>query len=127
MTYFLGALAMLTAWLVDPSIVGNRAGLAALLAFVFAAAATIYALRLRMPRYAGDVAVVGSLVLIDLGLCSRSSMSIQRCSAPSSFGWDSHRLYGSRGAGQFSTHPWPLSPQGWWCSSRAQRRPLQPG
>jgi signal transduction histidine kinase len=38
------------------------------LVFVFVAAAVIYGLRNHPPRYTGDVAIVGSLVLIDLGL-----------------------------------------------------------
>jgi signal transduction histidine kinase len=68
LTYSLGGLAVVTAWLVDPTDISNRAGMAALLAFVFAAATGIYALRNRLPRYTGDAAVVGSLVLIDLAV-----------------------------------------------------------
>ncbi len=56
------------AWIIDPRDVSNRAGMAGLLTVVFVAAATIYALRSHLPRYAGDLAIVGSLVLIDFGL-----------------------------------------------------------
>ena len=68
LTYSLGGLAVVTAWILDPGDIGNRAGMATLLVFVFVAAAVIYGLRNHPPRYTGDVAIVGSLVLIDLGL-----------------------------------------------------------
>ena len=68
LTYSLGGLAVLIAWIIDPRDVSNRAGMAGLLSVVFVAAATIYALRSHLPRYAGDLAIVGSLVLIDFGL-----------------------------------------------------------
>ena len=68
LTYSLGGLAVLSAWVLVPRDIGNRAGMATLLVFVFAAAAIIYGLRNHPPRYTGDVAIVGSLVLIDLGL-----------------------------------------------------------
>jgi len=67
-TYSLGGLAMVLAWLIDPHDISNRSGMAILLAVVFTAAVVIYARRNHLPRYTGDVAVVGSLVLIDLGL-----------------------------------------------------------
>jgi hypothetical protein len=60
--------AVAIAWLADPSDIGNRVGLATLLALVFAAAAVLYGLRNHLPRYTGDVAIIGSLVLIDLAL-----------------------------------------------------------
>ncbi|HEY7948751.1 MAG TPA: ATP-binding protein [Acidimicrobiales bacterium] len=68
LTYSLGGLAVVTAWIVDPGSIGNRAGMAALLTLVFAAAAVIYALRNHHLRYTGDVAIVGSLVLIDFAI-----------------------------------------------------------
>jgi signal transduction histidine kinase len=68
LTYALGGLAVAIAWLVDPNDIGNRWGMGTLLAFVFAVAAGTYVLRNQLPRYSGDVAVVGSLVLIDLAL-----------------------------------------------------------
>jgi signal transduction histidine kinase len=68
LTYSLGGLAVVIAWFFDPSDIGNRAGMAALLVLVFAAAAVMYGLRNHPPRYTGDAAIVGSLVLIDVGL-----------------------------------------------------------
>ena len=68
LTYALGGLAVAIAWLADPRDVGNRVGLGTLLALVFVASALLYALRSHLPRYTGDVAIVGSLVLIDLAL-----------------------------------------------------------
>jgi len=68
LTYSLGGLAVVIAWVLIPRDIGNRAGMAILLACVFLAAAVIYGLRNHQPRYTGDVAIVGSLVLIDLGL-----------------------------------------------------------
>jgi len=68
LTYCLGGLAVITAWIVDPSSIGNRAGMVTLLILVFAAATAIYALRNRDIRYTGDVAIVGSLVLIDFAV-----------------------------------------------------------
>jgi signal transduction histidine kinase len=68
LTYSLGGTAVLVAWVVDPREIGNRVGMAVLLAVVFTAAAVIYGVRNHMPRYTGDVAIVGSLVLIDAGL-----------------------------------------------------------
>ena len=68
LTYTLGGLAVSTAWIIDPRDIRNRAGMAALLTLVFVAASIIYALRSHLPRYTGDVAIVGSLVLIDFGL-----------------------------------------------------------
>lgn len=68
LTYSLGGLAVLVAWLVDPNDISNRPGMAIVLGVAFAAAAVIYARRNHLPRYSGDVAVVGSLVLIDAGL-----------------------------------------------------------
>ncbi len=68
LTYSLGGLAVVIAWVLIPRDIGNRAGMAILLACVFLAAAVIYGLRNHPPRYTGDVAIVGSLVLIDLGL-----------------------------------------------------------
>ena len=68
LTYSLGGLAVVIAWVLAPRNIGNRAGMATLLVFVFAAAAVIYGLRKHPPRFTGDVAIVGSLVLIDLGL-----------------------------------------------------------
>src|ERR1700722_712163 len=63
LTYSLGGVAVLIAWIIDPRDVSNRSGMAALLSFVLVAAATIYVLRRHLPRYAGDLAIVGSLVL----------------------------------------------------------------
>jgi signal transduction histidine kinase len=68
LTYALGGVAVAIAWLADPRDIGNRVGLGALLASVFVAAAVLYGLRNHLPRYTGDVAIVGSLVLIDLAL-----------------------------------------------------------
>ena len=68
LTYSLGGVAVLIAWIIDPRDVSNRSGMAALLSFVLVAAATIYMFRRHLPRYAGDLAIVGSLVLIDFGL-----------------------------------------------------------
>jgi len=68
LTYSVGGLAVVVAWAVDPRAVGNRAGMAVLLACVLVAAAGIYRWRTHLPRFTGDVAIVGSLVLIDLGL-----------------------------------------------------------
>jgi signal transduction histidine kinase len=68
LTYSLGGLAVVVAWIVDPRNIGNRVGMATLLVSVFTAAAVIYGLRNHPPRYTGDVAIVGSLVLIDLAL-----------------------------------------------------------
>ena len=68
LTYALGGAAVTIAWLADPRDIGNRAGMATLLAVVFVAAAGLYGLRNHLPRYTGDVAIVGSLVLIDLAL-----------------------------------------------------------
>lgn len=68
LTYSLGGLAVVAAWILVPRDIGNRAGMATLLVFVFAAAAVIYGIRNHPPRFTGDVAIVGSLVLIDVGL-----------------------------------------------------------
>ncbi|MGH9028467.1 MAG: histidine kinase dimerization/phospho-acceptor domain-containing protein [Acidimicrobiales bacterium] len=68
LTYLLGAIAVLVAWIVDPRIVGNRVGLGVLLGFVFASAVAMYLLRARLGSWAGDVAILGSLVLIDIGM-----------------------------------------------------------
>jgi len=68
LTYSIGGLAVVTAWSLDPNAIGNRSGMAALLALVFAAGAVLCGLREHPPPYMGDIAIVGSLVLIDLGL-----------------------------------------------------------
>jgi signal transduction histidine kinase len=68
LTYVLGGIAVVVAWIVDPANIGNRVGMAVLLSFVFVAAAIIYGLKDHPPRYTGDVSIVGSLVLIDLAL-----------------------------------------------------------
>jgi signal transduction histidine kinase len=68
LTYALGGVAVTIAWLADPRDIGNRVGLGTLLVFVFVAATGLYGLRNHLPRYTGDVAIVGSLVLIDLAL-----------------------------------------------------------
>ncbi len=68
LTYSLGGLAVILAWFVDPAIIGNAVGMAVLLGSVFAAAAVLYGLRNHPPRYTGDVAILGSLVLIDVAL-----------------------------------------------------------
>jgi signal transduction histidine kinase len=67
-TYSLGGVAVLISWAVDPRAVGNRLGMAILLGFVMTAAIGLYVLRKRLPRYVDDIAIVGSMVLIDLGL-----------------------------------------------------------
>ena len=59
---------MAIAWLADPGDISNRVGLGTLLAIVFVAAAALYGLRSHLPRYTGDAAIVGSLVLIDMAL-----------------------------------------------------------
>src|SRR5579863_4333416 len=68
LTYTLGGVAVLAAWIIDPRDIRNRAGMAVLLTLVFVAASIIYALRSHLPRYSGDVAIVGSLLLIDFAL-----------------------------------------------------------
>jgi signal transduction histidine kinase len=68
LTYSLGGLGVIIAWIVDPLNIGNRAGMAILLGFVFAAAIVLYAIRNHPPQYTGDLAIIGSLVLIDLAL-----------------------------------------------------------
>jgi len=68
MTYSLGGFAVVLAWIVDPRVISNRVGMAALLSVVFVFAIVIYVLRQHLPSYAGDVAIVGSLVLIDVAL-----------------------------------------------------------
>jgi signal transduction histidine kinase len=67
LTYSLGGLAVAIAWAVDPRDITNRVGMTVLLVVVFTAAAAIYGLRRRLPHYADDVAIVGSLALIDVG------------------------------------------------------------
>jgi signal transduction histidine kinase len=67
LTYSLGGLAVAVAWVVDPRDITNRVGMAVLLLLVFTAAAVIYGLRHRLPHYTVDVAIVGSLALIDVG------------------------------------------------------------
>src|ERR1700722_11148715 len=68
LTYALGGAAVAIAWLADPGDISNRVGLGTLLAIVFVAAAALYGLRSHLPRYTGDAAIVGSLVLIDMAL-----------------------------------------------------------
>jgi signal transduction histidine kinase len=68
LTYLLGGLAVTIAWIVDPLNIGNRAGMAILLGFVFAAAVILYVMRNNPPAYTGDLSILGSLVLIDLAL-----------------------------------------------------------
>ena len=68
LTYSLGGLAVVIAWIVDPLNIGNRAGMAILLGFVFAAAVVLYGMRNHPLRYTGDLAILGSLVLIDFAL-----------------------------------------------------------
>jgi len=68
LTYSLGGWAVVIAWIVDPRDIENRAGMTTVLVLVFAAAAVIYGRRNHLPRYTRDVAVVGSLVLIDVAL-----------------------------------------------------------
>jgi len=68
LTYGLGGTSVIVAWAVDPRVIGNRLGMAILLGVVLAAAVTLYALRNRLPRFVDDVAIVGSIVLIDVGL-----------------------------------------------------------
>jgi signal transduction histidine kinase len=68
LTYSLGGLGVIIAWIVDPLNIGNRVGMAVLLGFVFAAALILYGIRNHPPRYTGDLAMLGSLVLIDLAL-----------------------------------------------------------
>jgi signal transduction histidine kinase len=67
LTYSLGGLAVVVAWAVDPRAITNRVGMAVLLLLVFTAAAVIYLLRGQLPHYTDDVAIVGSLALIDVG------------------------------------------------------------
>ncbi len=59
---------MVISWVVDPTNIGNRFGMAALLAVVFASAVVVYALRNHPLRFTGDVAILGSLVLIDVAV-----------------------------------------------------------
>jgi signal transduction histidine kinase len=67
-TYGLGAFAVLIAWLVYPHAVGNEAELATVLAVAVALSILLHVLRDRLPVWGGDAAILGSLVLIDLGL-----------------------------------------------------------
>jgi signal transduction histidine kinase len=68
LTYSLGGLGVIIAWIIDPLNIGNRVGMAVLLVFVFASAVILYAIRSHPPRYTGDLAILGSLVLIDFAL-----------------------------------------------------------
>jgi signal transduction histidine kinase len=67
-TYALGGIAVVVAWAVDPGLVESAAGLGVVLGIVFAAAAAMYLLGARLASWTGDVAIPGSLVLIDLGM-----------------------------------------------------------
>lgn len=68
LTYSVGALAVVCAWAIDPAVIGNRVGMGVVLSIVVVAAVLVYVFKDRLPRYTGDVAIVGSLVLIDAGL-----------------------------------------------------------
>jgi signal transduction histidine kinase len=65
--YVMGDLGVLGAWLADPADVTNHIGMAVLMVVVLGCAATLFAVRRRLPRYAGDLAIAGSLVLITAG------------------------------------------------------------
>jgi signal transduction histidine kinase len=62
--YLAGDLGVLGAWLADPADIGNRVGMGVLSAFVLCCAVALFALRDRLPAYAGDAAIAGSLLLI---------------------------------------------------------------
>jgi signal transduction histidine kinase len=64
--YVAGDLGVLGVWLVDRSAVTNAAGLGALMGFVLGCAVALYLLRGRLPWFASDVAIAGSVVLITL-------------------------------------------------------------
>jgi signal transduction histidine kinase len=66
LTYLLGDIGVVGAWAANPHNVTNEAGEAALVAFVMVAAATMFVLRHKLPVWVGDLAILGSLVLIDL-------------------------------------------------------------
>ena len=66
LTYLLGDIGVAGAWAANPHDVTNEPGVAALVTFVMVAAATMFVLRHKLPVWVGDLAIVGSLVLIDL-------------------------------------------------------------
>jgi signal transduction histidine kinase len=66
LTYLAGDIGVVTGWAANPQAVANRAAMAVLVTFVFLAAIVMWVLRHRLPVWVGDVAIVGSLVLIDL-------------------------------------------------------------
>jgi signal transduction histidine kinase len=66
LTYLLGDVGVLGAWAANPHDVTNEAGVVTLVTFVFVAAATMFVLRHKLPVWVGDLAILGSLVLIDL-------------------------------------------------------------
>jgi signal transduction histidine kinase len=65
--YVIGVVGVLGAWIADPSDVSNPIGMVTLLAFAFACAVALFAFRERLPERTGDVAIVGSIVLISAG------------------------------------------------------------
>jgi signal transduction histidine kinase len=64
--YIVGDIGALFAWLADPRDIANRAGMAVLIAFVFCCAIAFLMLRDHLLAVAGDLAIVGSLVLINI-------------------------------------------------------------
>ncbi len=66
LTYLAGDIGVVTGWAANPHAVADRAAMAVLVSFVFVAALVMWVLRHRLPVWVGDVAIVGSLVLIDL-------------------------------------------------------------
>ncbi len=66
LTYLAGDIGVVTGWAANPHAVADRAAMAVLVSFVFLAAVVMWVLRHRLPVWVGDVAIVGSLLLIDV-------------------------------------------------------------
>ncbi|HUI04262.1 MAG TPA: hypothetical protein VLZ77_12020, partial [Acidimicrobiales bacterium] len=62
--YVVGDVGVLCAWLADPGDVTNRVGMVVIMGFVLCCAAALFVARRRLPGYVGDVAILGSVVLI---------------------------------------------------------------
>ena len=62
--YIVGDLGVLCAWLADPGDVTNHVGMAVIMGLVLGASVALFVLRRRLPPWVGDVAIVGSVVLI---------------------------------------------------------------
>jgi signal transduction histidine kinase len=66
--YFVADLGAIAAWIADPADVTSWVGLGVPVALAMAAAVAFYVLRSRLPRHIEDVAVLGSLALLGVGL-----------------------------------------------------------